>query len=101
MKQKHKKKNMARRKVAGQHIDNLMHQAESFREYSDKYVNTARKIAMKMKMKLKKEHKLRICRKCKSFLIPGYNCRVRLRRTITYYCTNCRSFSRYGKEVKK
>jgi len=44
---------------------------------AQKYVQTARKIAMAARLKLPREYRRQVCRKCKSFILPGVNCRVR------------------------
>jgi len=45
---------------------------------AQEYVKIARKIAMAAKIRLPKQHRNQICRHCKSFIMPGLNCRTRL-----------------------
>jgi len=48
-------------------------------ELAQRYVEIARKIAMRTKLRLPKEYRRMICRHCKSFIYPCVNCRVRVR----------------------
>lgn len=60
------------------------------------YVDIARKAAMKVKIRLPSVYKHRYCRYCYAYLVPGGNCRIRLRNGIrTIYCSSCRKFSRF------
>ena len=70
------------KRVAMQRIRTLFHLAnETAHEdlaLAQRYVGLARKIAMAAKVRLPREYRLQICRHCKSFILPGVNCRVRL-----------------------
>lgn len=46
---------------------------------AQRYVDIARKIAMAAKVCLPTEHRRQMCRNCKGFILPGVNCRVRIR----------------------
>jgi ribonuclease P protein subunit RPR2 len=46
-------------------------------ELAQKYVATARKIAMATKVRLPREYKQQVCKHCKKFILPNINCRVR------------------------
>jgi len=46
---------------------------------AQRYVKIARKIAMSAKIRFPAEYRREICRHCKSFILPGVNCRVRLK----------------------
>jgi len=48
-------------------------------ERAQRYVDLARRIAMRVRIRLPRELRRRICRRCKGFLVPGVNCRVRVR----------------------
>ncbi|MFH0897600.1 MAG: ribonuclease P protein component 4 [Candidatus Bathyarchaeota archaeon] len=57
------------------------------------YVNTARKIGMRYKVRVPTEFGRMICRHCKRFLVPGKNCTIRIRQerephlvTTCFYC---------------
>ena len=57
---------------------------------SDRYVQLARKIGMRHRVRLPSDLKMWICKDCYSFLIPGKNARVRLRgEYITTTCLRC------------
>jgi len=47
-------------------------------ELAQRYVEMARKIAMRTKLRLPTEYRRMVCRHCKSFIYPGVNCRVRV-----------------------
>jgi len=70
------------RQIALQRIHTLFRLAkEKIREepeLAQRYVTTARKIAMRTKLRLPKEYRRMVCRHCKGFIYPGVNCRVRL-----------------------
>jgi len=46
---------------------------------AQRYAHLARRIAMAAKLRLPKEHRRQICRHCKSLVLPGVNCRVRVK----------------------
>ena len=62
-------------------------------DLSERYVEIARRIAMKARIHLPKEFRLLICRRCKRFILPGVSCRIRLqpRREphVTITCLHC------------
>jgi len=63
---------------------------------SNKYVNLARKIAMKHTLVIPKELKRKFCKHCYSYLVPGKNSRVRIQKSrVIYYCENCKKFMRF------
>ncbi|MEM1538890.1 MAG: ribonuclease P [Candidatus Bathyarchaeia archaeon] len=69
---------------------------ETYREdpnLAQRYVNIARRIAMAAKVRLPIEYRRQICRHCKSFLLPGVNCRVRIKQRrephVTITCLKC------------
>jgi len=64
-----------------------------------RYVELARKISSKYNVRITRELKRKICKKCNAFLIPGFNCKVRADRKtkcITYICLECGERKRYG-----
>ena len=64
---------------------------------SDRYVQMARRIAMKAGTRIPSIYRRQFCRYCYSYLMPGKNCRVRTnKKTISYYCFKCRRFNRMG-----
>ncbi len=64
-----------------------------------KYIALIRKIGMKSSVRLPKNLKMFICKKCGDLLVPGLNCRVRLRPNcgtkIIITCLNCMEIKRY------
>lgn len=99
MKRKHKKKPFEQRKIALERISNLFKMAkEMFKEspkLSDRYVQLARKISMKYKVKIPSSLKRQFCKHCYTFLVPSLNCRVRTKDgKLIYYCISCKKYMR-------
>lgn len=89
----------AQQKIARENITKLFEQAAlRFKEdskLSDRYVNLARKVAMKYRLKLPKELKRSFCKNCYKYLVPSVNCRIRLyKKRLIIYCLNCRNYTR-------
>ena len=64
---------------------------------SNKYVNLARKIAMKYNITMPREFKRKFCKHCYVYLVPNKNCRVRIHKSrVIYSCDNCKKFMRFG-----
>ncbi|MEA1997785.1 MAG: ribonuclease P, partial [Euryarchaeota archaeon] len=60
------------------------------RNRSDRYVQLARLIGMRYRVRIPSQLKMRICKGCYTYLIPGKNARVRLRgEYITTTCLKC------------
>lgn len=96
-----KKQKEARQNIARERIAELFHQAEeNFEkkpELSNRYMKMAKKLSLKLKVPFSKEQKLRFCKKCSSFLVPGNNCRIRANKgRIIVLCTNCKNIMRYS-----
>ena len=92
-------KNYDNKKIALERINQLFKEADFvFRENperANRYVNIARKIAMKLNLKFPRELKRKFCKHCYSFLKPGINCRIRnYKSRISIYCNNCKKFAR-------
>lgn len=65
-------------------------------ERSNRYVEIARKIAMKANVSIAKEHKHSFCKKCGEYLVLGKNGTKRLRKgTIEITCGNCKNIRRF------
>ncbi|MEM3725393.1 MAG: ribonuclease P [Candidatus Bathyarchaeia archaeon] len=60
---------------------------------AQRYVDIARRIAMAARVRLPKEYRRQVCRHCKSFILPGVNCRVRIKQRrephVVVTCFNC------------
>ncbi|MBX5328560.1 MAG: ribonuclease P [Candidatus Bathyarchaeota archaeon] len=95
--------------IATQRIHTLFRLAkETFHDdpqLAQRYVNIARKIAMTAKIRLPTEYKRQICKHCKSFILPGVNCRVRIKQQrephLVITCLNCGNQMRIPLKNKK
>ncbi|MFQ6072382.1 MAG: ribonuclease P protein component 4 [Methanosarcinales archaeon] len=101
-----KKKNWIK-DIAKQRIERLFELAEqefkTHPERSNRYVQLARKIGMRYRVRLPKPLKRRICKHCYSYLVIGNNARVRLRRNyvaVTCLCCNKQMRFPYNKRSK-
>lgn len=67
---------------------------EAFKEnkaLADEYVHKARRLAMKVKLRMPSELKRRFCKYCDSYLVPGQNLRVRTQKgKLVYFCLECK-----------
>ena len=62
---------------------------------ANRYVEIARKISMRHLVPIPKEHKIRFCKHCYSYLLPGATSRVRFNSgKIVVYCNNCKKYTR-------
>jgi ribonuclease P protein subunit RPR2 len=85
------------KRIAMQRVQTLFRLArEVFHEnpsLAQRYVDTARKIAMAAKIRLPTEYRRQICRHCKSFILPGVNSRVRIKQQreshVVVTCLKC------------
>ncbi|MEM3378815.1 MAG: ribonuclease P Rpr2/Rpp21/SNM1 subunit [Candidatus Bathyarchaeia archaeon] len=72
---------------------------------SRRYIATARKIAMAAKIRLPTVYRRQICRKCNTLLVPGDNCRVRIKQKrephVVITCLNCGRKTRIMLRKKK
>jgi ribonuclease P protein subunit RPR2 len=71
------------RSIARQRVQALFSLAEETLDkepaLAQQYVDTARRIAMAAKIRLPRQYRRQICRHCKRFIMPGVNCRVRIK----------------------
>jgi ribonuclease P protein subunit RPR2 len=64
---------------------------------SDRYAYIAYRIFLSKKLKLSKNEKVLICKRCNKILIPGKTVIVRLKNgIITYKCLNCGNVRKLG-----
>ena len=94
------------KQLARERIVNLFQKAEDvYREdkaLANRYVEIARKIAMKAQAGIPSNLKKKFCRKCYVYLVPGANCRVRIRnKKLVYYCMQCKNYTRFPYNKKK
>ena len=100
MKNKNKLKKIAleRIKILFDEADEMFNESQ---ELANKYIRTARKIAMKVNLSMPRQFKRRYCKYCYSYFKAGKNYRVRVNKgKVVYYCFNCKKFTRipYTKE---
>jgi ribonuclease P protein subunit RPR2 len=97
---KEKSRNPATRKIAMERIEVLFGQAKTeygaHPERSNRYVDIARKIAMRQRIRIDKGLRRQFCHHCYSFLVPGRNMRVRIHRgNVVVTCHSCNKKTRY------
>ena len=86
-------------RIAKLHIDSLFQQARDIApkdlKRATRYVELARNIAMKFRIRLPSAYKRLFCPHCYHFLLPSRNLRVRVHEhRIIYYCLECKKFWR-------
>lgn len=86
------------KEIAIERIRILFKQAEEVfpnKNLANRYVTLARKIAMKVKVRIPKQLKRRFCKHCYKYLQPGVNSRVRTQRgKVIISCFECKKFTR-------
>lgn len=88
------------RRIARERIGILFCQAdEAVRDnpvLADRYVELARRVAMKQRIRIDRELRRRFCHHCHRFLVPGLNMRVRVHRGhVVVTCGYCHGRARY------
>lgn len=91
------------KQIARQRIQILFQQAKNVHksnpQLSRRYIALARKIAMAAKIRLPTAYRRQICRKCNTLLVPGENCRVRIKQKrephVVVACLNCGRKTRF------
>ncbi|MDD1694599.1 MAG: ribonuclease P [Methanoregula sp.] len=97
---KEKSRNQATKKIARERISVLFEQArQAFTGHPDRsnrYVELARKIAMRQRVRIDRELRRQYCHHCYAFLVPGSNMRVRVHRgNVVVTCDSCNKKTRY------
>ena len=83
------------KRLAKQAIEFLLKEAAKSKKHADEYVKSARRIAMKLKVRMPKELKRQYCKHCYAYFRMGDNCRVRVQRgKVIYYCFSCKKYTR-------
>jgi len=100
---KERSRNPATKKIARERISELFAQARlAFAEHperSNRYVELARKIAMRQRVRIDRELRRQYCHHCYAFLVPGNNMRVRVHRgNVVVTCRSCNMKTRYRVE---
>lgn len=74
-------------------------------DLAQRYVEIARKIAMRTRLHLPLEYRLYLCRQCKRFILPGANSRVRLQSRrephVVVTCLDCGGIMRIPLKRKR
>jgi ribonuclease P protein subunit RPR2 len=71
-------------------------------ERAHRYVELARKIAMRCRVRIPRELKMKFCKNCYKYIMPGVNCKVRLlARCVVYHCRECGKDMRYPYKIKR
>lgn len=74
-------------------IDNAISNAQKNPELSQRQANLARRISTRHKIRMPYDLRIVFCKKCKSFIAPGINSRIRLGRSsvksIRITCNFC------------
>lgn len=98
MKKKYAKKPAKFVQIAKERISVLFEQAANAekKELANRYVEMARKIAMKYKVRIPLQFRRRFCKHCKAYLVPGENLKVRTHNgKVVYTCIDCGKHMRF------
>ena len=76
---------LKRKRIARRRINHLFEMAEKMAlegrlELATRYVDIARRIGMKYLVRIPWQYKRRFCKECHSYLLPGENCTVRIKK---------------------
>jgi ribonuclease P protein subunit RPR2 len=93
------------KQIAKSRIDYLFQRAHNIYQQNDdlanRYVYLARRYAQRAKIKIPLKWRKRICHRCKRFLYPGINCRIRMQSRrgagshVSLTCFECNKITRY------
>jgi ribonuclease P protein subunit RPR2 len=64
-------------------IENALSEMQNDENMSQSYARLARKIAMRVRVRMPYSMRQLFCRKCKQFIVPGFNSRIRIGRAKT------------------
>ncbi len=96
---KSSKKPQWQTQIAKERMDKLLRLGKiSDSEKSKRYLELAFKIGMRYNIRIPKEEKRRICKKCLSFLIPEKTSVIRVnpkQQAVIITCKNCGSIKRF------
>lgn len=74
-------------------IENALREMQNNENLSQSYARLARKIAMRVRVRMPYGIRQLFCRKCKQFMVPGFNSRIRIGRAkakcIRITCMKC------------
>ncbi len=88
-----------RKQVAGVRVKELFALADDMfpqdRALAQRYVDLARKMSMRHKVRMPSELKRKFCKHCYAYLRPGSTSRVRLQKSkVVMFCFSCKKFTR-------
>lgn len=99
------------KQIAKSRIDFLFQEAHDIfnedRELANRYASLARRYAQRARVKIPFEWRKRICHKCKRFLYPGINCRIRMQSRkgkgshVSITCLECNKITRHFIKIKR
>ena len=94
----HRNQDPKLQQIAAERIDILFREARLNPEYANRYVFLARKIAMKLNLKIPKDYKMRYCHKCYEYFSAGkLSVRTNAKtKAVEYKCKACKHVNRYG-----
>lgn len=97
---KERSKTPLTKRIARERIARLFSEAQAafpaHPDLSDRYVEIARKIAMRQRVRIDRDFRRQFCRRCSSFLVPGKTSRVRVRGgRVVVTCLVCKARRRY------
>jgi len=84
------------KEIAKKRIEKLFEEAEKTKsqKLANRYVELARKIAMKLNLRMPKKFKRKLCKHCYNYF-KSKNYRVRTRDgKLIYYCFECKKYTR-------
>jgi len=84
------------KEIAKERIGELFKQAEKVKsqKLANRYVEIARKVAMKVNLRMPSQYKRKFCKHCYTYFGKG-NYRVRTKNgKVVYYCFNCKKYTR-------
>ena len=77
---------------------------KKYPERSNRYAEMIRKLAMRHNVRLPKDIRRGICKKCHKFLVPGENSRIRTNKrqqSVIVTCLECKNVMRYPYRKEK
>ena len=88
------------KEIALKRVEELFKEAQSIYKKNPKlanrYIDIARKTAMKVNLRLPRILKRKFCKHCYAYLVPGETYRVRIHKSrVVYYCFSCKKYMRF------
>jgi ribonuclease P protein subunit RPR2 len=85
------------RRIALERVLRLFHLSRGIArrdpKLAQRYIDLARGLGMRYKVKLPLELRRAVCKRCKVRIVPGANCRIRIQQRrephVVYTCLNC------------